>query len=280
VSKDAKTGELSSRTIRSPVVVSAVMSSTRSEMNPENASRAFLVNADESREQTRRIHQSQRDKYSLDRHARVKTEIPRILRAHHAAQRLLTPRLIVNPFAARLSFPDALMRSRRDHERFVDLIAAVCFLRQHQKAEKDTPDPQTGETVRYIECDTVDYRISYEILCATLPSTLSSFPPAAVELYESVRSLLRRKAEKEELKATEVSLTQREIREATGFAQRWIKRYMQVLGDWEYLQVSGSRSRGARLTYRLVVDDPIRLVDLSAIPTPEQIQGGAQGDQG
>ncbi len=262
------------------MVVSAVMSSTRSEMNPENASRAFLVNADESREQTRRIHQSQRDKYSLDRHAREKTAIPRILQAHHAAQRLLIPRLIVNPFAARLSFPDALMRSRRDHERFVDLIAAVCFLRQYQKAEKQSQDPKTGETLRYIECDAVDYRISYDILCATLPSTLSSFPPAAVELYEAVRSQLRRKAEKEGLKSTEVSVMQREIREATGFAQRWIKRYMQVLADWEYLQVSGSRTRGARLTYRLVVDEPVRLVDLSSIPTPEQIQGGAQGDEG
>jgi hypothetical protein len=180
----------------------------------------------------------------------------------------------VSPFAARLSFPDALMRSRRDHERFVDLIAAVCFLRQYQKAEKETKDSQTGEALRYIECDVVDYRISYEILCATLPSTLSSFPPAAVELYESVRCLLRTKAAKDGLKPTEVSLTQREIREATGFAQRWIKRYMQVLGDWEYLQVSGSRTRGARLTYRLVLDEPIRLVDLSSIPTPAEIQGG------
>ncbi len=275
VSKDVKTGELSSRTIRSPVVVSAVMSSTRSEMNPENASRAFLVNADESREQTRRIHESQRDKYSLGRHARQKTAIPRILRAHHAAQRLLTPRLIVNPFAERLSFPDALMRSRRDHERFVDLIAAVCFLRQYQKAEKDTPDPQIGETVRYIECDLTDYRISYDILCATLPSTLSSFPPAAVELYEAVRSLMGRKAAKEGLKSTEVSVTQREIREATGFAQRWIKRYLQLLADWEYLQVSGARTRGARNTYRLVLDESIRLVDLSAIPSPEAMESGA-----
>jgi DNA primase catalytic core len=272
--KDAKTGELSSRTVRSPVVVAAVMSSTRTEMNPENASRAFLVNADESREQTRRIHESQRGKYSLERHSKERSLIPRITEAHQAAQRLLTPRVIVNPFASRLVFPDSLMRSRRDHERFVDLIAGVCHLRQFQKQEKESRDGATGETVRYIECDLTDYRIAYTILCATLPATLSSFPPSAIELYEAVRSLLREKAKREGLKVIEVSVSQREICEATGYNQRWIKRYLQLLGEWEYLQVAGARSRGSRNAYRLLRDEPIHLVDLSMIPSPQAMEGG------
>ena len=243
-------------------------------MNPENASRAFLVNADESREQTRRIHESQRSKYSLERHSREQSLIPRIIEAHHAAQRLLTPRVIVNPFASRLAFPDALMRSRRDHERFVDLIAAVCFLRQFQKQENEGRDAATGETVRYIECDLVDYRIAYTILCATLPATLSSFPPAAIELYEAVRTLLREKAKREDLKVSEVAVTQREIREASGFNQRWIKRYMQFLGEWEYLVVAGARARGSRNACRLFRDELIQLVDLSMIPSPEMMEEG------
>jgi DNA primase catalytic core len=274
VSKDVKTGELSSRTVRSPVTVAAVMSSTRSEINPENASRAFLVNADESREQTRRIHESQRAKYSLERHSREKLLIPRIVAAHKAAQRLLTPRTIVNPFASRLSFPDALMRSRRDHERFVDLIACVCFLRQFQKKEKQTREDGSGESVRYIECDLQDYRVAYRILCATLPATLSSFPPSAIELYGAVRLILKEKAVRLGLKSTEVSVSQREIREATGFNQRWIKRYMHLLCEWEYLTAAGVRGRGGRNSYKLVRDEPISLVDLSMIPTPEAMAGG------
>jgi DNA primase len=272
--KDAKTGELSSKTVRSPVVVAAVMSSTRTEMNPENASRAFLVNADESREQTKRIHESQRGKYSLERHSRERSLIPRITEAHHAAQRLLAPRVIVNPFASRLVFPDSLMRSRRDHERFVDLIASVCFLRQYQKQEKENRDSVAGEAVRYIECDLVDYKIAYAILCATLPATLSSFPPSAIELYEAVRELLRAKAAREGLKVNEVSVTQREIREACGFNQRWIKRYIQLLAEWEYLVVAGARSRGSRNAYRLFRDEPIQLVDLSMIPSPQAMEEG------
>jgi hypothetical protein len=128
--KDEKTGRMSTRTVFSPVIVSAIMSSTRSDINPENASRCFLVNTDESGEQTARIHSAQRAKYSLERYFQRLHELPRILAKHHAAQRLLRPLLLVNPFAEYLDFPKSLIRTRRDHERFVDLIACVAFLRQ------------------------------------------------------------------------------------------------------------------------------------------------------
>ena len=269
--KDPKTGELSTRTVRSPVMVSAVMSSTRYQLNPENASRAFVINADESREQTRRIHALQRAKYSLSRHSAKRSQIPQIIRRHQAAQRLLAPQLIVNPYAHHLAFPDALMRTRRDHERFIDLIASVCFLRQYQKQEKEHQDQATGEHLSYIECDLTDYRIAYRIMRSTLPATLSSFPPSACELYEAIRNLLRQKAHEQELKVTDVSIGQREIREATQFGQRWIKRYMQVLTDWEFLQVAGLRRRGSPNTYLLVADEPIHLIDLSMIPTPQEM---------
>jgi hypothetical protein len=94
-----------------------------------------------------------------------------------------------------------------------------------------------------------------------------------LELYEALRGLLRAKAAEQGLKMIEVSITQREIREATGFNQRWIKRYLQLLAEWEYLLVAGSRTRGSRNSYRLYRDEPIHLVDLSVIPSPEAIEG-------
>ena len=270
--KDPKTGELSTRMVKSPVMVAAAMSSTANEINPENASRAFVINIDESREQTRKIHSRQRGKYSLKRHSDRKNRIPQIIAQHQAAQRLLTPRLIINPYAERLVFPDGLMRTRRDHERFIDLIAAVCFLRQFRKQEKEHRDPAAGEHLHYIECDLSDYRIAFRIMRSTLPATLSNFPPSAYELYEAVRGLLKQKAQLEKLKITEVTISQRQIREATEFSQRWIKRYMQVLTSWEYLTATGSRHRGSRNLYRLVADEPIHLIDLSMIPTPEAME--------
>ncbi len=270
--KDEKTGQMTTRMVRSPVVVAAMMSSTAHEINPENASRYFIINADESQKQTRRIHAGQKQKYSLLRHSRERSVVPKIIGRHHEAQRLLTGRLIVNPYAEHLSFPDALMRSRRDHERFIDLIAALCFLRQFQKKEKEQMDRETSERVRYIECDLTDYRLAYRILKGILPATLTTFPQSASTLYAALRQLLKQKARADGLKVTEVSITQREIREKTDFNQRWIKRYMQILTEYEYLQSTGIRRRGSRNAYRLVRDEPIHLVDISMIPTPEQME--------
>ncbi len=265
--KDPKTGELRSRMVRKEVIVSAVMSTTNNNINPENASRSFVVNTDESEEQTRAIHATQRKKYSVERFTEKENLIPVIIKTHYAAQRLLTMRIIVNPFAVLLDFPSSLMRSRRDHERFIDLISSVCFLRQFQKENTTTPDG-----VIYIECDLDDYKTAYGIMIHILPSTLTNFPKSAGQLYKAVRSIIRKKAKEDNLLPSEVSVSQREIREASEFTQRFIKRYMKVLIDYEYLKSGGMGIRGSRNSYRLYADEDIRLVDLSMIPTPAEME--------
>jgi len=152
-----------------------------------------------------------------------------------------------------------MMRTRRDHERFLDLIAAVCFLRQFQKERRADEDGQT-----YVACDMADYRIAYRVLAAILPSTLSSIPRLVQDIYEELRTLAGRKAEREGILATDVELSQREIREATGLAHHQVKRALRVLADYEYVQERGSMARGSRHGYRLVRDEPLCLVDLSA----------------
>ena len=193
--KDEKTGKMASHTLTSQVIVSAIMSSTSHDINPENASRCFLVNADESGEQTARIHASQREKYSLSRYFDRLHSVPRIIARHHAAQRLLRPLLIVNPFAEHLDFPRSLIRTRRDHERFVDLIACVCFLRQYQKESKRSRDPESGKEVEYVECDIEDYRIAYTIMTGgVMSSTYAEIPRAMAAFYEELRELFRARA--------------------------------------------------------------------------------------
>jgi len=265
--KDPKTGELKSRMVRKEVIVSAVMSSTNNDINPENASRSFVINTDESEEQTRAIHRMQRKKYSVERFREKEDLVPEIIKTHRAAQRLLEKRIIVNPFADVIDFPSGLMRSRRDHERFMDLISAVCFLRQFQKEEK-----RTEEGFVFMECDLDDYRTAYGIMIKILPSTLTNFPESAGRLYEEVRKVIKEKAKEEGLMPCEVSVTQREIREKTGMSQMFVKRNMRILSDYEYVFTAGSPGARNRKSYRLMADESVRLIDLSIIPTPEEIK--------
>jgi DNA primase len=280
--KDEKTGKLTSHTLTSQVIVSAIMSSTSHDINPENASRCFLVNADESAAQTARIHATQREKYSLSRHFERLHSIPRIVAQHHAAQRLLRPVLIVNPFAAHLDFPRAIIRTRRDHERFVDLIACVCFLRQYQKESRRTRDAESGAEVEYLECDIVDYRIAYAIMTGgVMSSTYAEIPRAMAAFYDELRELFRARAHQASLKPVEVGLTQREIRKGIG----WIggesaKKYLRRLVSLEYLQLSHGGERGMRNSYQLVADEPLERLDFSMIPSPEAIEGLLQSKVG
>jgi hypothetical protein len=262
--KDPETGKMQSRVVRTPVIVSSVLSGTNHAQNPENASRYFVVNADESRVQTERIHERQRQKYSLERLATAQGAAANIVRTHQAAQRLLSKRQIVNDFAPLIGFPTSLMRSRRDHDRFLDLIACVCYLRQYQKkAEK------TGN-LEYIRCDLEDYRVAYRIMIeGVMSSTVRELPTGAVGLYSELRSWVGSEARRQKLKAEEVSFTQRHVREITGLGHTWIKQSLRQLVDYDYLSIARGGGERSRSYYRLREDAEIKGIDLSMILTPE-----------
>jgi energy-coupling factor transporter ATP-binding protein EcfA2 len=264
--KDPETGKLGSRIVRTPAVVASVMSTTNPHVNAENSSRCFVINTDESREQTRRIHEIQKRKYSLERYRAKEKLIPPIIAKHHAAQRLLTPVAIVNEFSRYVGFPDGLMRVRRDHERFMDLIAAVCFLRQYQKERK------CDGGMEFIVCDIEDYRVAHRIMVSgVLSSSLLELPRGAQELYERLRIIARERASAEGIKPNEVRLSQREIRETTGLGQSWVREHLRRLVEYEYLRIARGGVRGERCQYRLLFDEPIAGLDLGMIPEPDRM---------
>jgi len=261
--KDEKTGKMKSENIVTKAIVSMAIGGTRYDVNPENASRFFIVNADETIEQTRRIHEKQKDKYSIERKYIKEDVIPDIIKKHQSAQRLLNKITIVNPFRSYLNFPDTTMRSRRDFDRFIDLIACVCFLRQYQKERK------TDGRFNFIECDLTDYEIAYRIMIGNvLPATMSDIPIGATTLYEEIRKIVGNTAQKNKIKPTEVNFIQRDIREQTGLHMDTIKKNLRVLVENEYIQLVGGASRGTRFSYKLRDDKPIDKLDLSMIPTP------------
>jgi hypothetical protein len=266
VEKDPESGRMESRLIKVPVIVSCVMGSTSRRINPENASRYFIINADESPEQTVRIHHVQRLRRGLAERKEGKEAAQQVIRRHQAAQRLLRKVNIVNEFAPFLDFPKNLIRLRRDHERFLDLIGAVCFLRQYQKREEQDGD------FSYICCDAEDYRIAYRIIMeGTLASTLRELPTWSLSLYETLRQWVRKESKKRKVDPRELRFTQREIREATGLGHTWIQSNLRVLADYEYLDVLRGGGERSRAWYTLRADEAIREADLSMIPSPEAV---------
>jgi DNA primase len=268
-SKDEKTGEIISRQVIMEATLANVISTTSDTIHPENATRYFIITTDESRKQTDNIYESQKNKYSENREEKRRLVIPPIINKHHAAQRLLKKMVIImsEGFRNAIRFPNHLMRFRRDHMRFLDLIACICYLRQYQK------DVRNNGQFEYIECDSIDYEIAHKILIRTvMASTGNDIARQAVVLYDEVRSLIQEKAEKAGLKILETGITQREIREETGFNQMYVKRYLRTLTDYEYLKKTGTGARGTKGEYYLVMNASIKNIDLSMIASPEAIK--------
>lgn len=265
VEKDPETGRMESRMMKMKVIVSSVMGSTSGKINPENASRCFVIHADESEKQTQMIHEYQRKRHGLE-FISFENKTIEIIKTHHAAQRMLQNIPVVNDFASFLNFPTSLMRSRRDHERFLDLIDCVCYLRQYQKKTEHK------DNVTFIRCDIKDYEIAYKIMVnGVLTSTMEELPKGANLLYEQIREWVRSETKKRKLNINELRFTQRQIRETTGLGHTWVKAMVHVLVDYEYLEVVSGGGQRSKAWYSLRGDEGILPANLSMIPSPEEL---------
>ena len=110
--------------------VAMLLTTTAEEPDEELANRCITLAVNEEPGQTAAIHQRQRAAYAsgnsgADAHA---------VKARHAnAQRLLEPLTVVIPWAERLSFRTDELAARRDHAKYLALIAASALLHQHQR---------------------------------------------------------------------------------------------------------------------------------------------------
>jgi DNA primase len=251
--KDEKTGTMKAEQVTVKAIVSLVMSSTNYDVNPENASRSFVIYADESTEQTRRIFAKQSHNRQIQQSSARKQEIPEIVRKHVSAQRMLKTYSIDNGFDTSEYFPGSMMRFRRDYNRFLDLIDSVCFLRQYQKKVKE------HNGVLYLVCDDTDYEIARSLMVdGILRSGVTELPQGAVFLYETIRTYVRGRAEKAGLSGEEISFCQRDIRDYGDLSNMYVKRNLRALVEYEYIVKRGGTSRGSRAHYRLVKDEDIQ----------------------
>jgi len=247
--KDPASGQIKTVSITVNGPVSLVETTTNGEINPENLNRCFVLGIDESEEQTRLIHDLQRRNYTLEGQLR-KRQLHKILEKHIYAQRLLRKILVMNPFAEFLSFPSSKLKTRRDHEKFLRLINAICFLHQYQRKLK-TKKLDDGEPIEYIECTLEDYAIAYELLSdGVLDHTLDDLPSPARKLLELTKKYLHRQAGTEQVPVEKIIFERKDIREYTSWSFAQVRNNFRILRDYEYIQLIKAKN-GLANQYRL-----------------------------
>ena len=268
--KDPATNQIKTVVIKVNGPVSLVETATdNSVINPENLNRCFVIGIDETEEQTFNIHEVQRMSHTIDGYLRSRKE-QAIRDRHIYAQRMLKAVQVFNPFAKLLSFPTARLRSRRDNEKFLRLISAICFLHQHQRAVKKLK-VETGEEIDYIECSVTDYRMAYDLLSdGVLENTLDDLPAPARKLIMLIKEHLEKRAKAEGVPAERIVFERKDIREYTSWSFAQIRNNFRILKDYEYIRLVKTQN-GLANQYRLA-GGYTRLDLLHTILSPEELK--------
>jgi hypothetical protein len=248
--KDPETGKLVTHEYRVQGPVMIFSTTTAIDNDEELLNRCLTLGVDESREQTRAIHELQRQKRSLNGlfAARARSEI---LKNHQNAQRLLRPLAVRNPYADALTFPDERTRLRRDHEKYLTLIDVIALLHQHQR--KLCAAHQDGQTIEYIEVTLHDIEIANRLAHEALGRSLDELSPQTRRLLELVSGMVEKHCAAQAITRTDYRFSRRDVREHTSWSDFQVKMHMHKLEELEYVLVHRG-GRGQSFVYELLYD--------------------------
>jgi DNA primase len=228
--KDTATGKLVTHTYKVTGPTGIFLTTTSVEVDEELLNRCLVLSVDEDRDQTKAIHQRQRAAQTLAG-LLAHSSADAVRKVHQDAQRLLEPLFVVNPFADRLTFADGATRTRRDHVKYLTLIAAVTLLHQHQR--QITTTTHQGRSLRYVETTAADIAVANTLAHQVLGQCLDDLPPGTRRLLAALHTYVAAEAVRRDIETAMVRFTRRDLREALGFGDTQLKVHLARLVDLE-----------------------------------------------
>jgi hypothetical protein len=235
--KDPQTGNMKTKQFEVEARAAFIEATTASDIHHENSTRCFELTIDESTEQTQRIHERQRLMWT-ERGLALRQQADALTRRHWNAQRLLEPLPVVIPYADKLTFPAAWLRTRRDNARFLNLIGVSAFVHQHQRERR-------GDA---IVATLADYETAYGLAGDVLADTLSDLKKPLREAYARIHELCSK---------GDGSVSRREIRETLNQPDSTVRRWLADLVELEYLDTDTTKGgQGKSARYRIAARAP------------------------
>ncbi len=213
--KDSDTGRQQTQHYQVEGPVMMFLTTTAENPDPELQNRCITLRVNETPEQTAAIHERQRMAYTLNGHA----DVDAIYQLHQNAQRLLQPLKVVIPWTDKLTFRNDQTRMRRDHVKYLSLIASLTLLHQYQREQRDSCVIATKE----------DVEVANRLASEALGKSLDSLMPQTRQLLLLLDEYLPKS------KRSEVRFTQRELRERFGWGDFQLRRHLQRLVELEYV---------------------------------------------
>jgi DNA primase catalytic core len=246
--KDDNTGDLVTKEYRVEGPVMLFMTTTAIDIDEELLNRCLVLSVNESRAQTRAIHDAQRQSRTLAglQNKIKKTELAQL---HRHAQQLLRPLAVINPYADQLTFLDDKTRTRRDHEKYLTLIDSITLLHQYQREVKTIE--HNGEAVEYIEVTLDDIGVANKLAHEILGRTLDELPPQTRKLLTRIQDMVSEQCKAQGIEQRDLRFSRKEIREVTSWGNTQLKVHCRRLEDMEYLLIHRG-GRGQSFEYELL----------------------------
>ena len=246
--KNPKTGRLMTNEYKVEGPTQIMLSTTSEEIDEEFQNRCLIATVDEGREQTRAIHDKQRERETLQGvFGRKRRED--ILRKQQNAQRLLKPITVVNPYARKLTFLDNRLRTRRDHMKYLTLIRAIALLHQYQRPVKKVK--HQGKEIEYIEVKREDILLANKLTHYILGTSLDEMAPQTRKLLNIIYGYVCEQCKRKQMQQMEFRFSRKDVRLYTGWSNTQLKVHLDRLVDMEYLYAHRGR-RGMSYVYELV----------------------------
>lgn len=247
--KDNDSGELITKEYRVEGPVMLFLTTTAIDIDEELLNRCLVLTVNESREQTRAIHEAQRTRRTL-KGLQGKLEKEQLVKLHRNAQKLLRPLAVINPYADQLTFLDDKTRTRRDHEKYLTLIDSIALLHQYQRDIKTIH--HAGKNLEYIEVQLSDIETANRLAHEVLGRTLDELPAQTRKLLKLIQNLVSEECKKHSIDQKHFRFSRRDLREAVQWSDTALKVHMARLVELEYLLAH--RGRGGRFDYELLFD--------------------------
>ncbi|MGQ0801819.1 MAG: CHC2 zinc finger domain-containing protein [Pseudomarimonas sp.] len=274
--KDPTTGKLVTEEYRVEGPVMLFLTTTAIDLDDELLNRCLVLTINETREQTEAIHRRQREARTLA--GLVASKQGAAIRSlHQAAQSLLRPLAVVNPYAEALTFRSESTRMRRDHAKYLTLIDSIAFLHQYQREVKTTT--VAGERVEYVEVTLDDIALANRLAHEVLGRSLDELPPQTRRLLSLIVEYVSTRTTAQAIERAQLRFTRRELREAIGWGDTQLKLHLARLDEHEYviahrlgqsyrfeLAYSGDAADAARQMVGLIDVEALRPVE-SAVTT-------------
>jgi len=252
--KDPVTGKMQTEenTVEGPLMV--FITTTAVDIDGETASRFVFVSIDESRQMTEKIFTKQREKYTLEG-LKNKLKAEGVIKKHKSAQDLLKPLAVLNPYARLLTFTSKSLRARRDHTKYLNLIAAITYLFQYQR--KVYSIEHDGKATEYINVTLPDIEKAGKIADEVLGRSLDELTPPSRDLLKLIREMVLAKSKDAGVTPNEYRFSRKDIRDYSSWSDFQVKTHISQLEELEYLYSLTGR-KGKEFVYELLVTGEIK----------------------